>query len=72
MLTMEITTIQPPLDVAVEDVAEVDQLDVGVEDVVVGRTSKALEGSSQEREDTEERSAMCPGSLSKAALFVHI
>jgi len=64
---MEIMTIQPPLVVAVEDVVEVDQLDVGVEDVVVGRRSKALEGSSREREVMEERSGMCQGSLSRAA-----
>merc|ERR1712192_109732 len=64
--SMEIMTILHPLDVAAGDV--VAQLGVGVVDVVVGRWSKALEVSNQEKVVVmEERSAMCPKFLSKAA-----
>jgi len=66
MLTMEIMTIQPPLVAAVGGVVEVDQLDVAVEDVVVGGKSKALEESNQEKV-MDEGNAMCQRSLSKAA-----
>jgi len=41
------------------------QVDVAVGDVV-GRRSKALEASSQEKEVMEERSAACQRSLAKA------
>jgi len=57
-------TILYPLDVAAGDV--VAQLGVGLVDVVVGR-SKALEVSSQEKVVMEERSVMCPRSLSESA-----
>jgi len=40
---MEIMTTLPPLDVAVVDVVEVDQLDVEMEDAVGGQESKVLE-----------------------------
>lgn len=60
-------TILPQLDVAVGDVVVVVQLDVGLVDVVVVRKSKALEASSQEKVVMEEKSAMCPRSLSEAA-----
>jgi len=66
-------TILSLLDVAaVGAVVVVVQLGVGVVDVVVGRRSKALEASSQEKVAMEERSAMCPRSLSKAADINHM
>jgi len=58
-------TILHPLDVAAGDV--VAQLGVGLVDVVAVCRSKALEASSQEKVAMEERNAMCPRSLSKAA-----
>merc|ERR1712192_330460 len=64
--SMEIMTILQPLDVAAGDA--VAQLGVGVVDVVVGRWSKALEASSQEKVVMEERSAVCPRSLSKVVM----
>jgi len=56
-------TILHPLDVALGVVVVV----VQITQMVVGRKSKALEASSQEKVVMEERSAMCPRSLSKAA-----
>merc|ERR1712192_147773 len=64
--SMEIMTILHPLDVAAGDV--VAQVGVGVVDVVVVQRNKALEASSQEKVVMEERSAMCPRSLSKVVM----
>jgi len=73
---MEIMTILLPLGEAAEmagahykvlclAVVGVGQVDVAAGDVV-GRRSKALEASSQEKEVMEERSAACQRSLAKA------
>jgi len=60
---MEIMTILHLLDVALWVVVVV----VQTTQMVVGRKSKALEASSQEKVVMEERSAMCSRFLSKAA-----
>merc|ERR1712192_21920 len=65
--SMETMTILHLLDVALGVVVVVVQLGVGVVDVVVGRKSKALEASNQEKVVMEERSAVRQRSFFKAA-----